>query len=285
MAERVLVDGRWADSVPATDRGLAYGDGVFRTIRVAAGVALNWPAHMERLRFDCNALALPMPEVHVLAAEAARLFERGQDGVLKIIVTRGSGGRGYTPPEPVSGRRILSAHALPAHARHAPVPLSLERSSIVLASQPRLAGIKHLNRLEQVLAREACRRRDLADAWLMDNNGCIVSTTMRNLFFRDGDGQWITPAITRAGIIGATRESLRAALGMRGERIAVRDVRVEELPRFTAAIACNSVGGLVPVTAFEQQYLVDSPAAVEIARSAYEQHVGSPAASNGCNSQ
>jgi len=251
MAERVLVDGVPTAHVASDDRGLAYGDGVFRTVRIAAGQPLAWSDHLERLRYDCAALALPLPRTDALEQDIATLFPDAGHGVLKIMLTRGSGGRGYTPPVDGS-RRIVSAHAL---AGRAPVTLELVRSPITLAVQPRLAGVKHLNRLEQVLARAECQRRGQADAWMQDASGFVVATTMRNLFFVDGRGQWFTPAITRAGIIGATRQRLIRGLQGAGIDITQTDITPDRLDRFAGALACNSVAGIAAVTRLDERAL------------------------------
>lgn len=262
MAECILVDGIPAAGIPGDDRGLAYGDGVFRTVRVASGRALAWTHHLERLAYDCDALDLDMPRAEDLAHDLAHLFANGKDGVLKIIVTRGSGGRGYAPPATKS-RRIVSAHAL---AGYAPRTLELERSSITLACQPRLAGVKHLNRLEQVLARAECARLAASDAWMADDHGFVIATTMRNLFFTDPSGRWFTPAITRAGIIGATRQRLISELRAADNEVTEADLAIDRLAGFSGALACNSVGGVVVVTRIDGYVFPDSENASETAR-------------------
>ena len=269
MASEVLVDGEPCGAIPADDRGLAYGDGIFRTVRIARGRPLAWDEHQARLAHDCAALSLPAPDRNVLERDLRALFPNEQDGILKIIISRGSGGRGYAPPHD-SARRIVSAHALPAHAHGEPAALTLRRSPIALACQPRLAGVKHLNRLEQVLARAACDERGDADAWMADSEGFVVATTMRNLFFVDANDAWHTPAITRAGIIGATRQRLIRALGRSGITLHERDIRPDELGQFGAALACNSVGGVAPVNALDGRALTYSERAAVWARGIIE---------------
>lgn len=247
MADAILVDGEWRDTLPADDRGLSYGDGVFRTLRVAAGRPLDWSVHLERLAHDCARLGLTAPTSAELAADAGRLFSRPRDAVLKIIVTRGSGGRGYAPPR-AGNRRIVSVHGLPIHAQNPPGALSLERSPIQLAQQPLLAGIKHLNRLEQVLARAECERLGQADAIMCTDDDRVIGTTMRNLFFRDANGRWYTPSLEHAGIAGATRQRLMAALANAGNPVALTHIAYDALDHMSAALACNSVGGVAAVS-------------------------------------
>ena len=145
--------------------------------------------------------------------------------------------------------------------------LALERSSIELAIQPRLAGIKHLNRLEQVLARAECDARGQADAWMADAEGFVIATTMRNLFFIDADGEWYTPRLARAGIIGATRQRLWRKLEQAGRRVSERDIRPSDLSGCSASVACNSVGGVVAISHLDGRALDQSESAAEYARS------------------
>lgn len=253
MAEATLIDGRPTRELPADDRGLAYGDGIFRTLRMEAGRVVAWPFHHARVVHDCAALGVEAPTKEALEADIRALGQDGLSGVLKIIITRGSGGRGYTPPSPPSPRRIVSLHTgLPA----TPDTLALPLCPITLATPAVLAGVKHLNRLEQVLARRYCEQYEVADAAMCDSAGHVLCTTMRNLIFVDGAQQWWTPDLSRAGVIGATRERLRAAV----PNLAEDAIETTRLSDFRAAIACNSVSGAVPVTRIGRNRFADSPA-------------------------
>lgn len=266
MASRWLVDGCPADSCPNDDRGLAYGDGVFRTLRVIQARPEAWPEHMIRLAEDCHRLGLASPEPQSLWHDALQLIDQRQDGVLKIMLTRGSGGRGYTPAPAAPLRRILSIHDLPAHALGEPAPLVLDWSPIALARQPRLAGIKHLNRLEQVLARDDCQRRGTNDAAMHDTSGWLISTTMRNLLLRDTHGQWWTPELDQAGVAGVTRQRLMRALAAAGHPVTERAIAADSLGGFDAVLACNSVGGVAPVMRIDQTSFADSTQAANACR-------------------
>ena len=113
-----LVNGWPAQSVDAGDRGLMYGDGVFRTIAVRSGRALNWDRQFRLLALDCGTLGLPCPEASVLREEIGRVAPA--DAVVKVIVTRGASGRGYAYPEDIAPTRIVVAYpALPADGRGA----------------------------------------------------------------------------------------------------------------------------------------------------------------------
>ena len=264
MADAILVDGEWQTYLPADDRGLAYGDGVFRTLLVIAGQPVAWGVHLQRLAHDCGRLFLPAPDRKLLADDVDRLFGDGRSGVVKIMITRGSGGRGYSPPTEGS-RRIVSAFPLPEGVDEQS-PLVLACSPVILGQQPRLAGVKHLNRLEQVLAREECQRAGTEDAVMCDQEGRVISTTMRNLLFVCPAGEWVTPSLVRAGIIGATRQRLTGALAAVGAVVHERDINLSQIEKFCAAIACNSVGGVRAVNQIGACLFPDSESTCEYAR-------------------
>ncbi|NNC22663.1 aminodeoxychorismate lyase [Salinisphaera sp. USBA-960] len=264
-----LVDGHWSDRIPADDRGLTYADGIFRTLTVAADKPIAWRAQYWQLAVDCSALGLQVPAEEDLRADLVKLFADSTGGVARITVTRSGGGRGYAPPADAGIRRIVTASPWPGHAADNQ-PLDLSISDIALGIQPALAGIKHLGRLEQVIARAACQRAGVADLAMCDAEGWLVCTTMRNLLFVDADGGVTTPALTRAGVAGATRARLLAELG---DSVAETDIRPGDLDGFVGAIATNSVTGVRPVTRigvkhFSQSQAFAERATVMLARSA-----------------
>ena len=113
-----LINGAPGDVVAVSDRGLQYGDGLFETISVRNGHPCLWYRHIERLRRGSRVLGLPMPPPNCLLDECLTLIRRHQDdGVLKIILTRGSGGRGYMPPADATPVRILSCYPSPDYPR------------------------------------------------------------------------------------------------------------------------------------------------------------------------
>lgn len=238
------IDGVNTDYVPADDRGLAYADGVFRTLVVEDGAPLAWAAQYQKLAEDCAALSIAVPNACDLRADISLLFAGSASGVARLTVTRTGAGRGYTPPVDAGSRRIVTASPMPEYT---PDTLALAWSSIALAEQPLLAGIKHLARLEQVLARAACHRDGIDDAAMCDSSGRLVSTTMRNLLFLQADGRWVTPRLDRAGIAGATRARLLDALQADGEPVAETSIEPAALDAYVGAIASNSVGGAIAV--------------------------------------
>ena len=200
----ILVNGHPSDRVDALDRGLAYGDGVFRTLRTAAGMPLWWRDHYAKLASDCAALALDCPDEGVLRDEVCRVAGEGA-AVAKIILTRGAGVRGYTPPPVQTPTRIVMGLPLPAHAHPEAVDgITARGCTLRLAQQPRLAGIKHLNRLENVLARAEWDDPTILEGILCDTDGMLVGGVMSNLLWV-AQGILHTPDLSASGVAGVAR--------------------------------------------------------------------------------
>lgn len=184
MNLRILRGGRGVDRVAADDRGLAYGDGLFETLLVHEGRAVWWDAHWRRLRWGAERLRIALPDERVVAAEASDLIEGMTHGVLKCVLTRGSGGRGYAPPAEAEPMLVLSLHAPPAATPSQ--GLEVRWCDTRLALQPALAGIKHLNRLEQVMARMEWNAPSIHEGLMLDTDERVICATAGNVFARIG---------------------------------------------------------------------------------------------------
>lgn len=259
MNLRILRGGRGVDRVAADDRGLAYGDGLFETLLVHEGRAVWWDAHWRRLRWGAERLRIALPDEHVAAAEASDLIEGMTHGVLKCVLTRGAGGRGYAPPENAEPTLVISVHEAPAAG---PANgLDVRWCDTRLALQPALAGIKHLNRLEQVMARMEWNDPAIHEGLMLDADDRVICATAGNVFARIG-GRWLTPPVDRCGVAGVMREWLLAHVAGAGE--AVLDRRAIETAE--AVLICNSVRGLQPVRRIGQREWPDHGAVGELAR-------------------
>lgn len=250
-AAAVLVDGVAGDRVPATDRGLAFGDGVFRTLSIRAGRPLNWRWQYLRLAADCSQLGLDVPDKGLLASELAQVAPA--DATAKIVITRGTATRGYAISAGTRPSRIVMAFDPSAHhAGRAASGVAARRCSLVLSEQPRLAGAKTLNRLDNVLARSEWDDPAVAEGLLADARGNVIGGTMSNLFAVKG-GRVATPELSRCGVIGAQRERVRELMAAEGIDCAVRDLPWEHLMDADEIFLTNSLIGAWPVTTLESR--------------------------------
>ena len=256
MSARVLVDGVADASVSALDRGLLYGDGLFETVLFVDGEAALWARHMARLTAGCARLALPLPDPALLATEAAQMIDVRGRALLRITLTRGVGARGYAPPERTPATRIVAAFAAPDVAAHwYAAGIRLRFCDTRLALQPRLAGIKHLNRLEQVLARAEWNDPAIAEGLMLDTEGHVIAATAANLFAVI-DGRLCTPRLDRCGVAGVARAEVMAQVAT-----AETDLDPAALERASEMFLTSAVRGVLPVTLLADRALAIGPVA------------------------
>jgi len=245
------VDGHPAHTLPVSDRGLAYGDGVFETIAVNAGEPVLLERHLQRLASGCSRLAIAVDHVLIRSELLAFAVHLG-DGVMKLIVTRGDSQRGYAPAPQATPRRILQGNPASHYpVAHADQGVRLFPCATRLAEQPLLAGLKHLNRLEQVLARSEWQDSAFAEGLMCDTSGRIIEGVYSNLFLIKND-VLITADLSRCGVAGVMRAELLAQAEAMGITTRVCDVAMLDLQQADEVFLCNSVYGVWPVQGFAQ---------------------------------
>lgn len=244
----------WIDGQPATainlqNRALAYGDGLFETIAVRSGAATLLDYHLDRLALGCRRLAIEA-DIPLIRDEICRYASQLGEGVAKLILTRGDSQRGYAPAAGAAPRRILQGAPLPAYpARHAAQGVRLFACRTRLAEQPLLAGLKHLNRLEQVLARAEWHDSEHAEGLMRDTQGRLIEGVYSNLFLVH-EGQLRTADLSRCGVAGVMRAALLAHAPAAGIAVQVSDLALSDLAQADEVFVCNSVYGIWPVTGF-----------------------------------
>jgi 4-amino-4-deoxychorismate lyase len=244
----ILVDGRAAVVVSARDRGLNYGDGLFEAIRLHAGRLPLLDRHLLRLAAGCRRLGLSWPGEEVLRDDMAALLEQGSgEGVLRLLLTRGDGGRGYAPPADARTRRIASLHELPPPAGEA---LSLGVCTTRLGDSPALAGLKHLGRLEQVLGAAEAAAAGWDEGLMLDARDRVVEGTRHNVFVVRG-GRVYTPPVDRCGVAGVMRSLILEVLAPAGLGGGEAPLRYHELDEIDEMFLCNAVAGMRRVKAIE----------------------------------
>ncbi len=240
----ILVNGQAWGCVSATDRGLAYGDGAFRTLRMRQGKPLQWPRHYAKLAADCARLLIACPAETLFWQDMMRIAAHNREGVIKLVVTRGEGQRGYALPTSATPTRIVMHALAPQYpVQYYQEGVRVRICDLRLAHQPALAGIKHLNRLEQVLARAEWQDADIAEGLLLDQQNDLVSGTMSNVFAISG-GALVTPDLAGCGIAGVTRARILAMAPSLGLTVAIGRLTLDELLDADEVILCNSLIGV-----------------------------------------
>ncbi|MBK9160282.1 MAG: aminodeoxychorismate lyase [Nitrosomonadales bacterium] len=260
----MLINGVPGSSISIRDRGLLYGDGVFRTLRIEQGKASHWPLHYLKLQHDCNALGIACPDVATLSAELDVLLERYSAGVVKIIVTRGAGTRGYSPSAHASPTRIWDVSPLPAYpADHATKGIKAGICRLRLSHQPLLGGVKHLNRLENVLASAELQGTELAEGVSLDTADNVIEGTRSNLFLMSR-GELITPDLSNCGVAGVQRDRVMAWAAHHNIPLNIREVKLDEAMDADELFVVNSIIGLWPIRELGQRRWTDFPVATRI---------------------
>ena len=244
----VLVNGVFTDSVKANDRGLMYGDGIFRTLRIERGTPKHWDRHYLKLNRDCAALGIACPSAALLANELNLAAEKSPDCVAKIVVTRGPGERGFLPEPAVDPTRIILTSPIPDHVKHGEIRAHL--CKLRLSRQPALAGIKHLNRLENILARMEWRDPDIAEGILLDAEGNVIEGTMSSLFLYR-KGVLVAPDLSLCGVDGVQRERVLEYACEKNIPVEIKPFGIDFLEQADEVFLVNSVIGLWQVVSLE----------------------------------
>ena len=279
-----LVDGLRSEVIPVTDRGLQYGDGVWETMAVQDGRVLCLEQHLRRLQAGCKAIGINDLKLRRIEQETSSLAARAgaaragaaragtaragtaragtaragtartgtaraeaaraERAVIKIILTRGSGGRGYRPPSPGSSRRVIMLQQWPQHPAswyQRGIKMLLLRTRLPL--QPALAGFKHLNCMPQILARNEWHDDSIAEGIMRDEDGNIIEGTMSNIFMRIGNS-WLTPKLDRCGVAGIVRAEVIRLAKDKGVTIRQRRIPLSLLQQAEEIFVSNSIIGL-----------------------------------------
>jgi 4-amino-4-deoxychorismate lyase len=247
-----LVDGQPTGVDPA-DRGLAYGDGLFETMAAHDGEVRRLGMHLDRLEAGCRRLEIPPPARAVIETELRAHCPRAGRAVVKLIVTRCSGARGYPVPERAQPTRVLAISPWPELAESDyRTGIAVRVCALRLGENPALAGLKHLNRLEQVLAQLELRGSGAQQGLLLDARDRVVGGTSCNVFVVRA-GQLVTPTLARCGIKGVMRRAVLEAAPRLGIRTSERDLTLDEVRAADEVFMTNAIVGVWPVASLDAQ--------------------------------
>ncbi len=245
----VWINGRPGSRVDSRDRGLQYGDGLFETMLVRRRGVRLLDYHLDRLYASCERLRIEPPARERLCHELQRMASRRSAGILKLILTRGRGERGYRPTGAERCTRVVTLAALPKSSLAAGAgALELRLCTTRLGANDALAGMKTLNRLESVLARMEWTDPGIREGLMLDQEDRITCGTMSNVFIRCGT-RLATPLLDRCGVAGVMRRWVMESAGGLGLEVTERRLRWADLQRADEVFVTNAVAGVMPVGA------------------------------------
>lgn len=248
-----LINGSEQNTLAVSDRATQFGDGSFTTARIVGGQVKQMTAHIGRLQQACERLAIPFSDWSILEQEMSVMAARQREGVLKTIISRGQGGRGYSGSGCVQPTRIISTSEAPSHyARWKASGAILTLSPVPLGRNPYLAGLKHLNRLEQVLIRSHLEQTDADEALVLDSDGWLTECCAANLFWRCGQDVY-TPRLDHAGVNGVMRQFIMAQLAHSPYRVVEVMAPLSALAQADEVLMCNALMPVIPVQRFGDQ--------------------------------
>ena len=258
--QEVWIDGCAAREVSVLERALHYGDGLFETIACLGGSARFLELHLARLARGAERLGIAPLDPSVLRREVVAIAARADRAVVKVLVSRGvAAARGYAVTGAEKATRITFRFAWP------PDDPSLGRAGVRvrvaalrLGENPHLAGLKHCNRLEQIVARRESSDPDFADALLFSSSGALISGTMSNVFIAR-NGELCTPRLDRCGVAGIMRQVVREVAARAGMAIAEAILGAEDLARAQELFLTNALIGIRPVREIDGRALAIGP--------------------------
>lgn len=248
---KTWVNGKTESHISVNDRGLMYGQSVFETIAINQQQALLLEPHLERLEKGCNTLAIKPDWARIKSEIDTAIKHVNDKAVLRISVTMGEGGRGYKNPSSGAATRIISLHDYPSYpAWFYQDGIELGVADIRLADQPQLAGIKHSNRLEQIIARSQWQD-NWQEALLLDHHDNVIEATQSNLFIVK-DGLIKTPDLSSAGVAGVMREFILLTAQEVGVNCQIVPLSIADIEMAEEVFVSNSIIGLWPIKRFQQ---------------------------------
>lgn len=266
--KQVLVNGVFADHISVQDRGLQYGDGLFETILCHQQKLYYWPQHYQRLQQSAEKLAMDCPPEDVLLDDISRLLDDRETCAIRIILTRGNSQRGYAWQQGQPGRRIVQCSLLSADYSSLLTQQLASGRLFICRTQASinesLAGLKHLNRLENVMARNEFSDNYM-DGLMLDANGHMIEGSMSNVFAIK-NGAVYTPDLSRSGVRGIMRERITAIIKALNYPLHIRALTREEVLDMDALFISNSLIGMREVSSIMDEAFTSS----DISRQVFE---------------
>jgi 4-amino-4-deoxychorismate lyase len=243
----ILINGEEKETISVFDRGLQYGDGLFETMAVHNGKIYLWETHWQRLMLGCERLSITLPDKKTIEKEIALLCDNKNQLIIKLIVTRGKGQRGYSFSNTQDVTRILSSHAWPDYPEYYQSEgVAVRYCETTLSENKKLAGVKHLNRLEQILARNEWDTDEFQEGLMLTTQGHVVDGIMSNIFAVK-DNVLFTPDLSLCGVAGVMRKTVIKLAKESGISVCEKMTSKAELKMANELFLTNSLFGIWPV--------------------------------------
>lgn len=251
MSFQLITDLDEGAAASLQDRALHFGDGLFETMRMREGKIALWEAHYDRLQRGAARLRIGCPQNDHLRAALERYRDESDDLIIKLILSRGARGRGWAWRDDMQPIVFLMHYPLKLPQEVEPIEVAVIENALPI--NPTLAGIKHLNRLDYILASERLAAKpEYNEALLGDRQGNLVEGIAHNLFF-EMDGTLHTPLLDRCGVEGVMRQSILKKLKHAGKPVTIGRYREQDLTRAGGVVYCNSVHGIRPVVRIDDK--------------------------------
>jgi 4-amino-4-deoxychorismate lyase len=245
LSKQFLINGTFKKISPF-DRAFQYGDGIFRTFVVENKKVLHWKHHYKKIVEDCLALKITPPKEKDLLTDINTLFKSKKKSVGKFIISRGNSERGYKFSEDIVHNRFLIKTKMPIYPKeyfNLGVNLCVCKQKL---NPSILSGVKHLNRLENIMARQEWKGDHYADGILLDQNGYVIECISSNIFMRIGNTIY-TPKICQVGIKGVTRGLIIKISMKLGFKIKETTFKLNKLLESDEVFITNSLFGVLQV--------------------------------------
>lgn len=256
LHKTLWLNGESAESLALLDRAIQYGDGFFTTVLIADKKVMNWPEHWQRIQSSCQQMKMPLPskvELELWMQNALNTYFSEQSSthcILKILLTRGEGGIGYSMPK---SAKVNTVFYIKAHAVNKNAPALKVGVCETQSSMHSLAGLKTLNRLENVMARTEMTENGFDEGVMLDALFRVVCGTQSNIYLIK-DNEIITPIIDKSGVAGTCRAALNNLLLQHGWKVTIKKLVLSDLYKADELFFTNAVRGVQPVSDFHEQY-------------------------------